>query len=123
MATTGADVGPPAPCFWRVAGIGHAEEGRELRAGVGRGDADVRQHGPVEVRRSRHARLLLQEEAHRLAEVGAGAATEADDRVDPVPPTLQHGLLHERHRHVRLDLTEGRLEVPTQELHDPFAVG
>ena len=48
--------------------------------------------------RAGHARLLLDEEAHRLAEVGAGAAAEGHDDVDAVAPGLQHGLLHERAR-------------------------
>ena len=36
-------------------------------------------------------------------------------RVDRVAAGLQHGLLHERHRHVRLDLGEGGLEVAAEQ--------
>ena len=102
--------------------VGHAEEGRELGARVRRRDRDVRQRGPVGPRRARRAGLLLGEEAHRLAEVGARAAAERHDGVDGVAARLRDSLLNARGRDVRRDVGERRRERRAERLAHPRAV-
>ena len=58
----------------------------------------------VDVAGAGHPGLLLEEEAHGLAEVGARAAAEGHHDVDAVAAGLQQRCLHQRGRHVRAHL-------------------
>src|SRR5205823_7912784 len=67
-------------------------------------------------------RLLLGEEAHRLAQVCARSPTERHDGVDTVAPSLLHRTLHQWNRNVRFDLCERRRERGAQGTADSSAV-